>query len=151
MHTSIRRWTPGSPRYRGLVAAGAIALAVVTLPAPAAVATPKNPNPAPIPEKTIKSQCEDPGLDGVYGTRMVGNVRFSSCDYTDGDGKYCSDSYHDGVFQSTDCARQAPTSPGQVQSIPGNPAIAPEPESPQAPPPAGTLPLPPGGGTMAPR
>lgn len=76
---------------------------------PVALATPKNPN--PIPESTIKSQCQDPDLGGVYGTTMVGSDRHSTCDYL-ADGQYCSDLYINGVFQNTACGRPNPASPG---------------------------------------
>ena len=87
----------------------ATAIAASLLLAGGAVATPKNPT--PIPESTIKSQCQDPDLGGVYGTTMVGNDRHSTCDYLS-DGQYCSDLYINGVFQNTACGRKDPNSPG---------------------------------------
>ena len=93
------------------VAAASVAAAIAATLAFAtpAIATPKNPN--PIPESTIKSQCQDPDLGGVYGSTMYGNDRHSTCDYL-ADGQYCSDLYINGVFQNTACGRKNPNSPG---------------------------------------
>jgi hypothetical protein len=144
MHRTAGEMAPETRRCRAVVVAGAIALATLSLSMPTAAATPKNPNPA-IPEKQIKKECEDPGLKGVYGTRKNGGDTVSTCDYLDGDGQYCSDEYINGVFQSTNCARVAgPTGP--LQQMPGDPALSPDQP---APPPMGSQPLPPGGGSVS--
>jgi hypothetical protein len=120
---------------------------MMSIAAPPATADPKNPKPAPISESTIKKQCEDPDLGGTYGTTTTGGVRVSTCDYFDGDGKYCSDQYKNGVFQNTACGRvAAPVDP--LQPMPGDPALSPDQ---QQPPPVGAQPLPPGGGSATPR
>jgi hypothetical protein len=114
MQTVVRRVTSLSNCCSAALAAGVIALAMMSIAAPAATADPKNPKPAPMSESTIKKQCEDPDLGGTYGSTTTGGVRVSTCDYLDGDGKYCSDQYKNGVFQNTACGRvAAPVDPRQ--------------------------------------
>ena len=111
--------------YYALISGGLIALGAMILISPGANAGPKDPKPV-IPESTIKSQCEDPDLKGTYATTMIGSNRHSDCQYTDGDGQFCNDSYVNGVFEGTVCANQNPTKPGLLPPKVEDPGLAPQ-------------------------